>query len=90
MLSGIIAAFLAAGALPFDAATLGVLNSSAVLDARKYSYTITFDGVEYAYTQYISIFQGYVYQLTFCCKSADLPSYCAVFDGIASNFRFKA
>lgn len=74
----------------YSAATLGVLNSSAVLDARRYSYTITFDGVEYAYTQYISIFQGYVYQLTFCCKSADLPTYSAVFDGIASNFKFKA
>ena len=84
------------GAVTFDdpnakytASKLGVLGTTALLDARNYVYRVTVGGVEYTYDQYISIYQGYVYQLTFCCKTADYAAYAPVFDGIAANFRFK-
>ena len=69
---------------------IGVTGTEATLDARKYVYRVAVNGTEYTYDQYIVVFQGYVYQITFCCKTADYPSYSSIFNEIASNFKFKA
>ena len=69
--------------------TIGVTGTDATLDARKYVYRVAVNGVEYTYDQYIVIFQGYVYQITFCCKTVDYAAYSPVFDGIATSFKIK-
>lgn len=70
-------------------ASIAIKGTEAKLNARKYVYSVTFNGVTYTYEQYIMIFQGYVYQLTFCCKSDAYEANKTIFDGIAENFRFK-
>ncbi len=57
--------------------------------ARKYVYTVTENSVEYKYRQTVLINGGYIYLLTFCCKSADFAGCDQVFSSIEQNFRFK-
>lgn len=58
--------------------------------ARKYSYTIVNNGTQYRYEQCVLIRNGYVYLLTFCCKSADYnDTLAAEFNSIVSTFKFK-
>ena len=59
--------------------------------ARKYSYTLVNNGVQYRYDQCVLIRNGYVYLLTFCCKVADYSeTLAAEFNSIVSVFKFKA
>ncbi len=58
--------------------------------ARKYTYTLVNNGCEYRYEQYVLIRNGYVYLVTFCCKSADYnDTLAAEFNSIISEFKFK-
>ncbi len=67
----------------------GVTNTESDTAPRKYSYKISVNGTEYSYEQYIIIKNGYVYLLTLCCKTEAYAENAGVFNGIASNFKFK-
>lgn len=67
----------------------GKTDTESITATRKYVYSVTVDGVSYTYEQYITIKEGDVFMLTFCCKSALYGENSSIFDGIASNFKFK-
>ncbi len=59
-------------------------------NARKYAYSVNANGTSFSYEQYIVLKDGYFYILTLSCKTEAYDDAArAVFDGIASNFRFK-
>ncbi len=58
-------------------------------DARNYSYKLTQNGIEYLYSQHLTIYGGYVYIVTFAAESSAFDGFAGDFDGMLSKFRFK-
>ena len=57
--------------------------------SRTYVYTVTTGAAEYKYRQTVLINGGYIYLLTFCCKSSDFTTAETVFSQIQEHFCFK-